>query len=121
VNRPALLNALLNARLNALFLFGMTAAALGVGGIVACAASSERPSPLCTCEAEELFNGTSCVPAADFEAPAECSDEGAAVCGCDGRNYTSTCAATSAGVQVAYGGSCRVTTGGGGGGGGFGW
>jgi hypothetical protein len=86
--------------------------------VVGCAASND--SALCTCDYDtEKFDGEQCIAIADFVAP-ECTVEEASVCGCDDNNYTSTCAAYTAGVEVKYGGACRASFGGGGGGG-FGW
>lgn len=89
--------------------------------LAGCSASS-NDNALCFCDYDtEKYNGEECVAAADFTAP-ECTVDEAAVCGCDDNNYTSTCAAYSAGVEVKYAGACRANSGGGGSGGdGFGW
>lgn len=84
--------------------------------VVGCSASN---SDACFCNYDtEKYDGEQCVALADFVAP-ECTVDEAAVCGCDDNNYTSTCAAYTAGVEVKYGGACRASSGGGGGG--FGW
>lgn len=86
--------------------------------IASCSASN---SDACFCDYDtEKYDGEQCVALADFVAP-ECTVDETAVCGCDDNNYTSTCAAYTAGVEVKYGGACRASFGGGGGGGGFGW
>jgi hypothetical protein len=88
--------------------------------VAGCAASNDNA--LCTCDYDtEKYDGEQCVAAADFTAP-ECTVEEASVCGCDGNNYTSTCAAYTAGFEVQYAGACRTSFGGGSdNGGGFGW
>lgn len=87
-------------------------------------APSDSTAALCTCAEAELYNGDECVAEADFVAP-ECTPDDIQVCGCDGANYTSACAAYQAGVEVKYGGACRAGPGGGTGNGGdgidFGW
>jgi hypothetical protein len=93
---------------------------LALVALAGCAASS---SDACFCDYEtEKYDGEQCVASADFTAPA-CTAEEASVCGCDDNNYTSTCAAYTAGVEVRYAGACRASFGGNGGsgGGGFGW
>ena len=97
-------------------------AALALAGALAFvpACSTSSGDPLCVCEDTEKFNGDACVDAAEFVEP-ECDDDDVQVCGCDDANYTSTCAAYKAGVEVKYGGACRAGGGGGGGGFDFGW
>lgn len=96
-------------------LFATAALAL----IGACAAAS-GDSALCTCDDEtEKYDGEQCVASADFTAPA-CEPDERAVCGCDDLNYTSSCAAFTAGVEVKYAGACRASFGSGSGSG-FGW
>jgi hypothetical protein len=93
-------------------------AACTVGG------PSATDSALCTCSSDQKYDGTTktCVAAASWTAPANCTDNGSPVCGCDNANYTSECKAYAVGVEVAYGGSCQAGgTSGGGGLGGFGW
>lgn len=95
---------------HALLALTMTAAC-AIACFTACAPSSGNA--LCTCDAEtEKFDGEQCVATADFTAPA-CESDDQPVCGCDDANYTSSCAAFTAGVEVQYGGACRTTTGGG--------
>lgn len=101
--------------------FALLASALFASALfsIGACASGSSGNPLCTCASTEKFDGHQCVAAADFVAPTGCTDDGTSVCGCDGKGYTSTCAAYTAGVEVQYGGACHA--GAGGGGGGFGW
>lgn len=84
----------------------------------ACAGAAPA-NALCTCAADEKYNGTECVAAASFTAPANCTPDNVAVCGCDEKGYTSTCAAYAVGVEVQYAGTCHASSGSSGGG--FGW
>ncbi len=79
--------------------------------LTACRANNSDPD--CTCAADEKYNGADCVATADFVAPTDCVDDGSPVCGCDASGYTSECAATQQGVQVANVGACASAAGGG--------
>jgi len=89
------------------------AVALAVVAVVAvaCGSSAQRVDPSasasCTCASGEKFDGEACVEGAGFVAPAGCTDDGKAVCGCDSQDYDSRCDATAAGVQVAFSGACN--------------
>jgi hypothetical protein len=105
----------------ALRALSLSAAAIVLAGsafIYACA-SGDSSNPNCTCASDEKFDGDGCVASADFTAPTDCTDDGTAVCGCDGNGYTSECEAYAEGVQVANPGKC--SDGSGGSGGGVGW
>ena len=93
---------------------GLAFALVGFNLLTACAASND--SALCTCAADEKFDGEQCVAAADFVAPT-CESDDVAVCGCDEAGYSSSCAAFTAGVEVKNAGSCSAPSNSGG----FGW